>query len=61
MAQGSGRQGNEREKEIEALPLPADIGLSMAKVNKILRDIDREYGFKLKCSDIVGQWAFYKD
>jgi len=50
-----------KEKEIEALPLPADIGLSMAKVNKILRDIDREYGFKLKCSDIVGQWAFYKD
>ena len=50
-----------REKEIEALPLPADIGLSMAKANKILRDIDREYGFKLKCSDIIGQWAFYKD
>ena len=50
-----------KEKEIEALPLPADIGLSMAKVNKILRDIDREYGFKLNCSDIVGQWAFYKD
>ncbi len=50
-----------KEKEIEALPVPADIGLSMAKVNKILRDIDREYGFKLKCSDIVGQWAFYKD
>ena len=50
-----------KEKEIEALPLPADIGLSMAKVNKILRDIDREYGFKLKCSDIIGQWAFYKD
>lgn len=50
-----------KQKEIEALPLPADIGLSMAKVNKILRDIDREYGFKLKCSDIIGQWAFYKD
>lgn len=50
-----------KQKEIEALPLPADIGLSMAKVNKILRDIDREYDFKLKCSDIIGQWAFYKD
>ena len=50
-----------KEKEIEALPLPADIGLSMAKANKILRDIDREYGFKLKCSDIIGQWAFYND
>ena len=50
-----------KEKEIEALPLPADIGLNMAKANKILRDIDREYGFKLQCSDIIGQWAFYKD
>lgn len=50
-----------KEKEIEALPLPADIGISMAKANKILRDIDREYGFKLKCSDIIGQWAFFKD
>ena len=50
-----------KEKEIEALPLPADIGMSMAKANKILRDIDRDYGFKLKCSDIIGQWAFYKD
>ena len=50
-----------KQKEIEALPLPAEIGLSMAKANKILRDIDREYGFKLKCSDIIGQWAFYQD
>ena len=50
-----------KEKEIDALSLPADIGLNMAKANKILRDIDREYGFKLKCSDIIGQWAFYQD
>ena len=26
-----------KQKEIEALPLPADIGMSMAKANKILR------------------------
>ena len=50
-----------KQKEIEALPLPADIGMSMAKANKILRDIDREYDFKLKCSDIIGQWAFFND
>ena len=31
-----------KQKEILALPLPADIGLNMAKANKILRDIDRE-------------------
>ena len=46
-----------KQKEIEALPLPAEIGLSMAKANKILRDIDREFKFKLHCSDIIGHWA----
>ena len=50
-----------KEKEIDALSLPADVGVNMAKAIKILRDIDREYGFKLKCSDIIGQWAFYQD
>ena len=50
-----------KQKEIEALQIPADVGLSMAKANKILRDIDGDYGFKLKCSDIIGQWAFYQD
>ena len=46
-----------KRKTINALQLPADAGLSMAKANKILRDIDREYGFKLYCSDIIGHWA----
>ena len=50
-----------KQKEIEAVQIPANVGLSMAKANKILRDIDRDYGFKLKCSDIIGQWAFYQD
>ena len=46
-----------KRKTINALQLPADAGLSMAKANKILRDIDRQYGFKLHCSDIIGHWA----
>ena len=46
-----------KRKTINALQLPADAGLSMAKANKILRDIDRQYGFKLYCSDIIGHWA----
>jgi len=46
-----------KRKTINALQLPANVGLSMAKANKILRDIDREYGFKLHCSDIIGHWA----
>ena len=46
-----------KRKDMNALQLPADVGLSMAKANKILRDIDREHGFRLHCSDIIGHWA----
>ena len=46
-----------RRKTMNALQLPANAGLSMAKANKILRDIDREFGFKLDCSNIIGHWA----
>ena len=46
-----------KRKTINALQLPANVGLSMAKANKILRDIDREHSFKLHCSDIIGHWA----
>ena len=46
-----------KRKTINALQLPANAGLSMAKANKILRDIDREHGFRLHCSDIIGHWA----
>ena len=46
-----------KKKTINALQLPANAGISMSKANKILRDIDREYGFKLHCSDIIGHWA----
>ena len=46
-----------KRKTMNALQLPANVGLSMAKANKILRDIDREFGFKLECSDIIGHWA----
>jgi uncharacterized ParB-like nuclease family protein len=46
-----------KKKTINALQLPVNVGLSMAKANKILRDVDREYGFKLHCSDIIGHWA----
>ena len=46
-----------KKKTMNALQLPADAGLSMAKANKILKDIDREYKFKLDCSNIIGHWA----
>lgn len=46
-----------KRKTMNALQLPANAGLSMAKANKILRDIDREFKYNLHCSDIIGHWA----
>ncbi len=45
-----------KKKTINAIPMPANVGLSMAKANKILREIDREFGFKLNWRDIIGDW-----
>jgi uncharacterized ParB-like nuclease family protein len=49
-----------RQKTINALTLPADAGIALAKANKVLRDIDREYNFQLEVSDIIGHWAMMK-
>jgi hypothetical protein len=49
-----------RQKTINAITLPADAGIALAKANKVLRDIDREYNFQLEVSDIIGHWAMMK-
>ena len=46
-----------KQKTIYALQIPIRVGLTMAKVNKILRDIDKEFGYKLDTSGIVAHWA----
>ena len=46
-----------KQKTINALQVPVRVGLTMAKVNKILRDIDKEYKYKLDTSGMVGHWA----
>jgi len=56
LAQGTGRKRTEEEDD-KRNTNAGQLGLSMAKANKILRDIDREFGFKLNCSDIIGHWA----
>ena len=45
------------KKKIYALQIPVRVGLTMAKVNKILRDIDKEFDYKLDTSGIVAHWA----
>ena len=46
-----------KQKTIYALQVPVRVGLTMAKVNKILRDIDKEFDYKLDTSGIVAHWA----
>lgn len=46
-----------KQKTIYALQIPIRVGLTMAKVNKILRDIDKEFGYKLDTSGMVAHWA----
>ena len=45
------------KKKIYALQVPVRVGLTMAKVNKILRDIDKEFDYKLDTSGVVAHWA----
>jgi len=46
-----------KQKTIYALQIPIRVGLTMAKVNKLLRDIDKEFDYKLDTSGIVAHWA----
>ena len=48
---------SKNKKTIYALKVPVRVGLTMAKVNKILRDIDKEFGYKLDTSGMVAHWA----
>ena len=46
-----------KQKTINALQVPVKVGLTMAKVNKVLRDIDKEFNYKLDTSGMVSHWA----
>lgn len=46
-----------KQKTIYALQIPIRVGLTMAKVNKLLRDIDKEFDYKLDTSGMVAHWA----
>ena len=46
-----------KQKTIYALQIPVRVGLTMAKVNKLLRDIDKEFNYKLDTSGMVAHWA----
>ena len=45
---------------MEALIVPLKVGLGLAKVNKILRDMDQEHGYQLGVSSMVNEWSYQK-
>ena len=49
-----------KEDSIDALIIPIKSGLGLAKVNKILRDIDQEQKYALGVSGLINNWAFDK-
>lgn len=46
--------------KMEALIVPLKVGLGLAKVNKILRDMDQEHGYQLGVSSMVNEWSYNK-
>jgi len=47
----------QRKKTAVGIKVPVAQGLQLAKVNKILRDVDRDSKFKLKVSGLINDWA----
>jgi hypothetical protein len=45
---------------LEALIVPLKVGLGLAKINKMLRDIDQEHGYELGVSSMVNEWSYNK-
>ena len=37
--------------------IPIKAGIQLARANKILRDVDKDFNYKLKVSGIINDWA----
>ena len=49
-----------KKQTLEALIVPLKVGLGLAKVNKMLRDMDQEHGYQLGVSSMVNEWSYQK-
>ena len=47
----------QKKRIIRGIPIPIKAGLQLARANKILRDIDKEFNYKLKVAGIINDWA----
>jgi len=47
----------QKKNTINALVIPIKAGLQLARANKILRDVDKDFNYKLKVAGIINDWA----
>ena len=47
----------QKKRIIRGIPIPIKAGLQLARANKILRDVDKDFNYKLKVSGIINDWA----
>ena len=47
----------QKKRIIRGIPIPITAGLQLARANKILRDVDKDFNYKLKVSGIINDWA----
>jgi len=47
----------QKKKTIKGIIIPIKAGLQLARANKILRDVDKDFKYKLKISGIINDWA----
>ena len=47
----------QKKKAIKGIVIPIKAGLQLARANKILRDVDKDFNYKLKVSGIINDWA----
>ena len=47
----------QKKNTINAIVIPIKAGIQLARANKILRDVDKEFNYKLKVAGIINDWA----
>ena len=47
----------QKKRIIRGIPIPIKAGIQLARANKILRDVDKDFNYKLKVAGIINDWA----
>ena len=47
----------QKKRIIRGIPIPIKAGIQLARANKILRDVDKDFNYKLKVSGLINDWA----